>query len=184
MADEDHGPFEIVREKQDVEYIEKDAIPSGDTDYRFYLKRKWNEEDGTACVVLLNPSTATSTSSDPTMTKLSRAMNMLGFGSVEIVNLFPIRGSNPSVIEKADDPLGKSHEMDNDEFIKRVSHNADGVFVAWGTNGVSYKDRINEVLDILPVQPYILGENESGKLIHGGKMGEYYSLIDPKPYTQ
>lgn len=183
MDSDDHGPFETVREKKDLNYIETDAIPpEKESDYRFYLQRKWNEEDGTACVVLLNPSTASATGPDPTITKLSKAMYMLGFGELEVVNLFPVRSPHPEKIRESDDPLGESHEIDNDEMIRKVSHNADGVFVAWGTNGVQYEDRIKEVLDILPVQPYILGENNSGKLMHGGKTGTYYSMIDPQPY--
>jgi hypothetical protein len=184
MDGDSHGPFEKVREKKDINYIEKDAIPQEeDSEYRFYLQRKWNEEDGTACVVLLNPSTASATDRDHTITKLSRAMYMLGFGELEVVNLFPVRSPYPGAIKEINDPLGQSHEIDNDEIIRKVSHNADGIFVAWGTNGVQYGDRIREVLDILPVQPYILGENSSGKLMHGGRMGEYYSMIDPKPYN-
>lgn len=184
MDNTDHGPFKKSREKKNLDYIEKDAIPpEEDSKYRFYLQRKWNEEDGTACVVLLNPSTASADGPDPTITKLSKAMYILGFGEVEVVNLFPIRSSSPESIKESDDPLGESHEIDNDEMIREVSQRADGIFVAWGTNGVQYNDRIEDVLDILPVQPYVLGRNQSGDLIHGGRIGEYYSLIDPEPYT-
>lgn len=159
-------------------YVEKDAIPESDSEYRYFLSRSWDRSRSTVCYIGLNPSTATATDSDPTMTKLATAANMMGFGRMTLVNLFPVRSSNPSDIERHDDPLGE----DAEDYIRQATDEAEAVFAAWGGKGEQYPDRIAEVIDLVDRDICVLDFNQDGSPLHGGARGEFYTRLSPQAY--
>ena len=127
----------------------------------------------------LNPSTATASDSDPTMTKLATAANMMGFGKMTLVNLFSVRSSDPSEIDRHETPLGEHPE----KYIKQATDEAAAVFAAWGGKGEQYPNRIAEVIDLADRDICVLDFNEDGSPLHGGARGEFYARLSPQPYS-
>ena len=87
-----------------------------------------------------------------------------GFSTVEIVNLFAVRGTDPGVIKTTKDPVGP----ENDAHIASRARAADVVICAWGTNG-RYKGRDEHVYNILKrTNPMVfaLGMSKSGHPKH------------------
>lgn len=49
-------------------------------------------------MVMLNPSTADEAQNDPTVERCERRALRLGFGQLEVVNLFALRSTDPSAL--------------------------------------------------------------------------------------
>lgn len=129
------------------------AILSSDRKYRYLLTRTWGSllPEPRRCVfVMLNPSTADENSNDPTIRRCIDYAKSFGCDSLEVVNLFALRATDPGVLRYADDPVGP----ENDDWIDRVAGSNPGqnaptlVVCAWGTFGSMFK-RDDEVLKIL-----------------------------------
>lgn len=187
MGEQTQTSFEVVRENPDPgpEYAEKDAVLFNDGEYRFSLRRKWSEDDMTACVVMVNPSVADEDNPDKTVTTLARALHMLGFGEMIVVNLFPVVNSQRSVIRSHPDPQGENTDEDNDQHILEATEGSDAVFVAWGQDpDTKYSKEIEELLDLLPVTPYVLAQNKNGSPKHPGARENFYNSLNPVPYEK
>lgn len=78
---------------------------SDDMLYRYRLRRDWNMKEDRLCFVLLNPSTADLSKNDPTVERCERRAKRMGFGGVEIVNLFALRSTDPQAIYSHIDPV-------------------------------------------------------------------------------
>jgi hypothetical protein len=79
-------------------FIERAAVISDCGLYRYMLRRAWDYERMRALVCMLNPSTADAEIDDPTIRSCVRLLRALGFGSVEIVNLFAFRATQPAAL--------------------------------------------------------------------------------------
>ncbi|MFC7229986.1 DUF1643 domain-containing protein (plasmid) [Salinirubellus salinus] len=169
----------VDQTKREPEYTRSNAIPKQDSEYRYLLTRHWDDTRPTVCYIGLNPSTATASDSDPTMTKLATAANMMGFGGMLLVNLFPVRSPNPSDIDRHDSPKGS----DADSYIEDAVDSAEAVFAVWGGKGKQYTDRIAEVIDIIDKPVCVLDYNKDGSPLHGGARGEFYNRLSPQPYS-
>jgi hypothetical protein len=128
--------------------MERGADLSPDRLYRYRLWRRFG--DGPAlCVIGLNPSTADEEQDDPTITRLlTRAQQMGRFGSLVMVNLFAFRAADPTVMQKAEDPIGP----ENDHYLRTEAMSAVSrggmVLCAWGRAG-RFKRRDRAVLELL-----------------------------------
>ncbi|WP_049907830.1 DUF1643 domain-containing protein [Haloferax elongans] len=139
----------------------------------------------TACVVMVNPSVADKDDPDRTVTTLARALHMLGFGEMIVVNLFPVVDSDKSVIKSHPDPQGEDIDEDNDQHISEAAGASDAVFVAWGqAPDAKYSEEIEELLDVLPVTPYVLAQNKNGSPKHPGARENFYKSLNPVPYER
>ncbi|MCH7808802.1 MAG: DUF1643 domain-containing protein [Planctomycetes bacterium] len=68
--------------------------------YRYTLRREWGE--GRCCVfIMLNPSDADATETDPTLTRCIGFAKREGCGSLLIVNLYALRTPYPAKLEAA-----------------------------------------------------------------------------------
>jgi hypothetical protein len=97
--------------------------------------------------ICLNPSTADEYEDDQTLScciNFSKKWENGSFGSLEVVNLFAIRATDPKVMKAAKNPEG----IDNDEYILNAVKNADLIICAWGEHG-SYRRRDREVLTLI-----------------------------------
>lgn len=103
--------------------------------YRYSLVRQWDRSNKGRCLwVMLNPSTADATSDDPTIRKCVGFAKRWGFGSIEVVNLYAWRATDPADLRAAhrrgEDVIGPV----NDEWISVAIGRADQVIAAWGAN--------------------------------------------------
>lgn len=124
--------------------MNKEAKFSEDRKFRYWLKRQWDNNKPSINFICLNPSKANEEDDDPTVTKCIRQAEMLGFGSIEMTNLFAFVDTNRDTFYDVSDPVGK----DNDSYILKTAKKCDKVIIAWGNEGV-YKNRAEIVLKML-----------------------------------
>lgn len=111
-------------------YLESTAVISDCKKYRYLLRRMWDELRIRALFVMLNPSIADATIDDPTIKSCVRLCKANNFGSLEAVNLFAYRATNPSELLEVDDPIGSR----NDYTIEAAISRCDLLICAWGAN--------------------------------------------------
>lgn len=112
--------------------------------YRYTLLRAWDRSLPRVGFVMLNPSTADATKLDPTCTRCFRYAKAWGFGSLEVVNIFALRSTDPKGLYLAEDPVGPA----NDRAIGRAAKRASVIVAAWG-NHAALHDRSVRVRTIL-----------------------------------
>ncbi|XHC26180.1 DUF1643 domain-containing protein [Phycisphaerales bacterium ac7] len=102
--------------------------------YRYSLVRRWDDELARVCFCMLNPSTADEQQNDPTVRRAIGYALDRGFGSIEVVNVFALRSTDPKGLTRAladgIDPIGPR----NDEAIRRAAARAETVVAAWGSH--------------------------------------------------
>ncbi len=118
------------------------AIIEGE--YRYLLWRTWDVSRPRVLWVMLNPSTANAVDDDNTVVCCKRFSKDWRFGSLEVVNLFALRTTDPVNLLTAPDPFGPR----NDAFIAAAASRATRIIVAWGGGGV-YLQRDCRVLRTL-----------------------------------
>jgi hypothetical protein len=109
-------------------YIENDAVISDCGKYRYLLRRTWDHKKPRALLVMLNPSTADARTDDPTIRSCVRLLSGLGYGSMEVANVFGYRATKPDELLTALDPIGPM----NEEHVKCAIGRCAVVIFAWG----------------------------------------------------
>src|ERR1700733_5671680 len=97
-------------------FTQSTAVISDCTKYRYRLGRIWDHTSPTLAWVMLNPSIADASVDDPTIKRCISLANARGFGSIEVVNLFAWRATNPNDLHDIPDPVG----IENDMHIRSV----------------------------------------------------------------
>ncbi|TNE38233.1 MAG: DUF1643 domain-containing protein [Alphaproteobacteria bacterium] len=127
--------------------------------YRYRLWRRW-EEGPTVAFIMLNPSTADADRNDPTIERCHRRAVDMGFGGLEVVNLFGYRATSPKDLKAAARPIGP----ENDDAMLSAARAADMVICAWGSHG-AHQNRHAEVVALLQahdVTPHVLSLTKGG----------------------
>ena len=137
---------------------------SPDRRYRYWLEAKMSDRDGLpseqagVCLFLmLNPSRADESRSDPTVTRCKGFAKDWGYGVLWVCNLFAMRSPHFEVLKQSVDPVGPM----NDDHISKYAREADSVVCAWGDHGL-HLGRGEGVLQMLR------DEGLSGKMRHLG----------------
>lgn len=131
--------------------------------YRYGLSRRW--ASGPALLyVMLNPSTATEVSNDPTIERCERRARALGFAALGVVNLFAFRATRPQDLKRAAEPVGALNEA----AIRLAALRADQILCAWGVHGTHLDQgrRIRALLDDLDRPLMHLGLTKAGAPRH------------------
>jgi hypothetical protein len=100
--------------------------------YRYRLWRQWDRTQPRVAFVMLNPSTADAVTDDPTIRRCIRLAQSWGYGSVEVVNLFAYRATQPAVLRRVADPIGPK----NDRYLLQTRRRARTIIAAWGNHGL------------------------------------------------
>ena len=77
---------------------------------------------------MLNPSTADATADDATIRSCVRLLSGQGYGSMEVVNVYAYRATDPAELAEQSDPFGPR----NDITIASAVQRCDVVVCAWG----------------------------------------------------
>lgn len=117
-------------------YLENDAVISDCGAYRYLLRRVWDHKKPRALFVMLNPSTADARKDDPTIRSCVRLVTALGYGSLEVVNVFGYRATNPKELTVAADPIGP----DNEKIVMSAINRCDVVICAWGAHPMAERN--------------------------------------------
>lgn len=120
------------------------AIISKCGKYRYQLSRMVSESlPGKAVFILLNPSTADAEKDDPTVRRCVGFTKRLGYGLLEVVNLYAYRTTDPVELACVSDPVGPW----NNQAIEIAVMSAGLVVCGWGHLGRRGRD--SEVLEIV-----------------------------------
>src|SRR3989304_2617282 len=135
---------------------------SADRLYRYALWRTWDEGDGHAMFIGLNPSTADETVDDPTIRRCIGFARSMGYGGIYMLNLCAYRSTDPRALERVDDPIGP----ENLQFIEKYAKAAGRVIAAWGNHGWSRGWETMRLLCSLGVDVWCLGQTKRGHPKH------------------
>ncbi len=97
--------------------------------YRYALSRTWDAARPPLAVLMLNPSTADAFQLDPTIRRCISRAKGVGYGGLEVRNLFAFRATKPADMLAAADPVGP----ENDDAIRQVLELT--IVAAWGCHG-------------------------------------------------
>src|SRR5687768_14620957 len=141
------------------------AIFSDCERYRYRLWRVWDKSKPRICFVMLNPSTADENQLDPTVSRCKKRAEVLGYGGLEVVNIFALRSTDPKALYEVDDPVGPDNLLAIHDAVK-----GSGIAIcAWGTHGAFGEAGrgIKEVLQfIFPSKTHYLKLNSDGSPAH------------------
>lgn len=109
---------------------ESGAVISDSGLYRYRLWRRVSDDnDSRLLFIMLNPSTADASVDDPTIRRCLGFARELGFGILEVVNLFAYRTSSPAELWSH---AGNIVGPDNDKHIAEAAEKADMIIGGWG----------------------------------------------------
>lgn len=138
--------------------------------YRYRLWRIWDESRDRLAWVMLNPSVADGDSDDPTIRKCMGFARRWGFGSIEVVNLYAFRATDPRVLHAAIKELGEPYAVGprNEDSIIEVCTRAKTVIAAWGTKDFAVPHAAAVKRTLLERIPSVLslGRTEGGHPRH------------------
>lgn len=136
--------------------------------YRYHLWRKLKEYPGRderrLGFIMLNPSTATHELLDPTVRRCLGFAKKLGYGWLDVGNLFAYRTTYPAELVKARDPVGP----DNDQWLKVLAIKCETLICAWTGGNALVNARAAEVRKMLSErrQLHVLRLNNDGSPSH------------------
>lgn len=132
------------------------AIYSPCEKYRYNLSRRWGGGPKVAFIGL-NPSTATESVNDPTVTRCIGYTRRWGFDGFTMLNAYAFRSTDPKGLWKVDDPIGP----ECDEYLLGEFSNVDRIICCWGANCT--KERHAQLLEMVaPYNPHHLGLTKDG----------------------
>lgn len=114
--------------------------------YRYSLFRRWGSGERVVLWVMLNPSIADAAIDDPTIRRCIGFSSYWGYDALSVVNLFPLRATNPKELRLARGAARGGPE--NDEAIRDEAVYAKLIVAAWGAHGGLW-DRDVEVRKLL-----------------------------------
>lgn len=116
------------------------ALFSDDGEHRLLLWKEWDKDKPTAMIIMINPNTADTLNMDMTTMLVLNSLYKLGFGSVNIVNLYSRITPKLSLRFNSDDDLIAE---DCDETIEQYAAMSDAIIIAWGSIG-NTSERVRE----------------------------------------
>ncbi|OAX50322.1 DUF1643 domain-containing protein [Paenibacillus sp. AD87] len=136
--------------------------------YRFCLTREWDLGLPRLLYIMLNPSTASESTEDQTSKQCLYFAKELGFGSLEIVNLYSFISSDPTALKDSVDPIG----IDNDKHIIEAAKRSNKIVIAWGERHF-FNNRNTYVIEFLKqngYEIYCLKKAKSGHPRHPSRL--------------
>ena len=145
--------------------IERGAVLSDDGAYRYSLTRWWSAA-GVVRWIMLNPSTADAEVDDPTIRRCIGFARAWGYGSIQVVNLFALRATDPRELTRHPDPVGPDNDL---WLIGRDQLTVPTITVcAWGAHPMAAR-RVDAVLELLGRYrqiPHVLGLTKDNQPRH------------------
>ena len=131
-----------------------------DDENRYLLKAIWSGALPNITFIMLNPSVGRMEHADLTLKKCLKFAKSWGYGSMDIVNLF----SQISTDSKNLKIPSEEELLKNNLYIRQAVQNSGKVVLAWGEQKTLYRKRVNEVLNIVPLdKQYCIEKSKSGK---------------------
>ena len=163
------------------------TIFSPDRKYRYLLTRRISMfSDRSILFCILNPSKADEERDDSTVSKVCRHARGWGYGWVLVVNVSPLRSTDPKMMLAAGDEPEEVREI-NLHVIRETAAIVDIVVVAWGVDGAAEgrAERTLEALAEVHSKLYCIGTTQGGEPLHplylrkDEQLRPYRRLIQP-----
>jgi len=156
------------REWETDSNAKRSAVVSACGMFRYRLGRQWQASAPTLCFVMLNPSTADDKLDDATIRKCVGFAERLGFGGLDVVNLFAYRATKPADLKSAGYLVGPHNDGWIDIAARSARANGGEVVVAWGANarGLARTRDVLSLLDAAGVRPMVLDRCSDGTPAH------------------
>lgn len=138
---------------------DRGAVLSDCGRFRYRLWRRWADA-APLPFVMLNPSTADANEDDPTIRKCIGFAQRLGYGGIEVVNLFAVRATKPADLKASGYQVGP----DNDKHVAEVCAPSRPVVCAWGVNarGLSRPSAVLALMRLAGAVPHALKLTDDG----------------------
>lgn len=140
--------------------MQKSAVISQCGEYRYELRRIWNEAKCSVLFICLNPSTADHEQEDNTSRVCINYAKRWDYGGLVIANLFAYRATDPARLRDVDDPVGS----ENDRLLRKLINETSLTVCAWSNHG-GYLNRDKTVLGLIK-SPFCLTVLKSGRPGH------------------
>lgn len=124
------------------------AVFSKDKIHRYILSKEWDSKANKAMVIMIQPNKSDTIILDLTTVLVINNLHNLGFGAVDIVNLFSKIDTKLSM----KDGLSNLIDKDTDKHIIESAKKASTIIVAWGSigeNNKKVKERQSNVLELI-----------------------------------
>jgi len=144
--------------------VESNAVYSPCDSYRYSLTRVWDPAGIRLLFVMLNPSKATELANDATVERCERRARRLGYGAMQVCNIFAWRETDPGLLKKAPHAVGPL----NDAALAQAADWADHILCAWGAHG-DHRDqgaRVAAMLASCGTPLFALGQTKAGHPRH------------------
>lgn len=126
--------------KTETTVMKSKALFSDNGEHRLLLRQEWDKSKKTAMIIMITPNTADTLCMDMTTMLVLNNLYKLGFGSVNIVNLYSRITPKLSLRFNSDDDL---IAKDCDEIIEQYAAMSDAIIIAWGSLG-NTSERVRE----------------------------------------
>lgn len=133
------------------------AILSGCGVYRYRLWRIWDPERPRLLWVMLNPSTADASKDDQTILTIVAFAKLLGYGGIEVVNLYAFRARDPRDLKTAGYLVGPENDAHVRAVADAVTEGGGRIVAAWGAH--AKETRATQMMGLL---------SEFGRVFHLG----------------
>lgn len=96
--------------------------------------------------IMLNPSTADADKNDPTVARCEERAKQMGYDGLIVTNLFAYRSTDPTLLNKVDEPEG----IENDSYLVSTARDFSSLVVCgWGGSSKLIKNRADFVVKML-----------------------------------
>ena len=160
--------------KTETAVIKSKAIFSDNREHRLLLCKEWDKNRPKATIILINPNTADTLNIDNTTMLIINNLNQLGFGSVDIVNMYSRIALKLYFRFNSDSDLLDS---ENDEIILKSAEKSDRIIIAWGSVGNNSQRVRNRQKNILEM---LADYSEKICIITDGETSKGYHPLTPK----
>jgi hypothetical protein len=145
-------------------FVMSSAVISPCGRWRYKLVRQWDDTLFTAVFIMLNPSTADSTTDDPTIRKCMGFARHNNCGGIEVYNLFAYRCSKPQslAVLSHNERIGP----ENDDYLCAINRYSGKLIYAWGNSMERYpwfKERVEEIRNLFSFRPAWCVKQSEGK---------------------
>ena len=148
--------------------LNTEAVFSDNREYRYLLKKEWDNQKPKATIIMTNPSISDMIKTDYTTMFIINNLVKLDYGSFDILNLIPKISTKISLSNDVE--LEDEVYDENLKYILKSAESAEKIMLAWGSLSSKSTTAIkNEVLDALkPFEEklYTISDEYGGKSYH------------------
>ncbi|MGA2349788.1 MAG: DUF1643 domain-containing protein [Terracidiphilus sp.] len=123
-----HDPGGKVRLTLSDDVVSWAEFGGKNKEYRYALRRVWDDSLRSVLFVMMNPSTADPYVDDPTVAKCQRYARAWGYGTLWVGNTFSYRATNQKDLMRVADPVGPR----TDEWLLKMAAQAGMIVLAYG----------------------------------------------------